>query len=198
MIIIGLTGSIGMGKSTTAKMFEEEGCPVFDADAAVHKLYDKGGKAVPIIRAVFPDAVKEGAVDRGVLGKYMRADPLELKVLESFIHPLVSESRAEFFEKHSTADIVVMDVPLLFETGLDKAVHHIVVVTAPYEVQRERVMAREGMTAELFDSLLTRQTPDAEKRKRAHALVFTDKGLDNARKQVQTIVKELRAKIRKL
>ena len=121
MIIIGLTGSIGMGKSTTAKMFEEEGCPVFDADAAVHKLYDKGGKAVPIIRAVFPDAVKEGAVDRGVLGKYMRADPLELKVLESFIHPLVGESRAEFFAKHSTADIVVMDVPLLFETGLDKA-----------------------------------------------------------------------------
>ena len=194
MIIIGLTGSIGMGKSTTANMFREEGCPVFDADAAVHKLYDKGGKAVPIIRAVFPDAVKEGAVDRGVLGKYMRADPLELKVLESFIHPLVSESRAEFFEKHSTADIVVMDVPLLFETGLDKSVHHIVVVTAPYEVQRERVMAREGMTAELFDSLLMRQTPDAEKRKRAHALVFTDKGLDNAREQVQIILRDLKSK----
>ena len=194
MIIIGLTGSIGMGKSTTAKMFREEGCPVFDADAAVHDLYGKGGKAVPIIRAVFPDAVKDGVVNRSILGKHMRADPLQLKVLESFIHPLVSESRAEFFEKNSTADIVVMDVPLLFETGLDKGVHHIVVVTAPYEIQRERVLARDGMTPELFETLLTRQTPDAEKRNRAHALVFTDKGLDVAREQVQTILRELRSK----
>jgi len=193
MIIIGLTGSIGMGKSTTAQMFREEGCPVFDADAAVHKLYAKGGEAVPIIRAVFPDAIKDGAVDRGVLGTYMRADPFQLKVLESFIHPLVSKSRAAFFEENKDSDIVVMDVPLLFETGLDKAVHHIVVVTAPYEIQRERVLAREGMTPELFDSLLTRQTPDAEKRQRAHALVFTDKGLDNAREQVQTILRELRS-----
>jgi len=167
MIIIGLTGSIGMGKSTTAQMFRDERCPVFDADAAVHDLYAKGGKAVPIIRAVF---------------------------LESFIHPLVSEARADFFAEHKEADIVVMDVPLLFETGLDKAVHHIVVVTAPYEVQRKRVLAREGMTPELFDSLLARQTPDVEKRKRAHALVFTDKGLDNAREQVQTILRELKSK----
>jgi len=194
MIIIGLTGSIGMGKSTTAQMFREEGCPVFDADAAVHALYAKGGKAVPIIGSVFPDAIKDGAVDRGVLGTYMRADPLQLKVLESFIHPLVSESRAEFFQENSGADIVVMDVPLLFETGLDKAVHYIVVVTAPFEVQRERVLAREGMTQELFDSLLARQTPDADKRARAHALVFTDKGLENAREQVQTILRELRIK----
>ena len=194
MIIIGLTGSIGMGKSTTAQMFREEGCPVFDADAAVHDLYAKGGKAVTIIRSVFPDAIKDGAVDRGVLGKHMRADPLQLKVLESFIHPLVSEARTEFFDENRDADIVIMDVPLLFETGLDKAVHHIVVVTAPYEVQSERVLARDGMTPELFDSLLARQTPDAEKRKRAHALVFSDKGLDNAREQVQTILRELRSK----
>jgi len=194
MIIIGLTGSIGMGKSTTALMFRDEGCPVFDADAAVHELYAKGGKAVPIIRAVFPDAIKEEAVDRGVLGGYMRADPLQLKVLESFIHPLVSESRVNFFQENSNADIAVMDVPLLFETGLDKAVHHIVVVTAPYEVQRERVLARDGMTPELFESLLARQTPDAEKRERADALVFTHKGLDNAREQVQTILRELRSK----
>lgn len=192
MIIIGLTGSIGMGKSTTAQMFCDEGYPVFDADAAVHDLYSKGGKAVPIIRAVFPDAIKDGAVDRSVLGTYMREDPLQLKVLESFIHPLVSEARAEFFEKNKDADIVIMDVPLLFETGFYKAVHHIVVVTAPYDVQRERVLARDGMTPELFDSLLARQTPDAEKRKRAHALVFTDKGLDNAREQVQRILRELR------
>ena len=194
MIIIGLTGSIGMGKSTTAKMFKNEGCPVFDADAAVHDLYAKGGKAVPIVRAVFPDAIKDEAVDRSILGKHMRADPLQLKVLESFIHPLVSEARADFFEQNKDADIVVMDVPLLFETGLDKAVSHIVVVTAPYEVQRERVLAREGMTAELFDSLLARQTPDAEKRDRAHTLIFTHRGLDNAREQVQRLLRELRQK----
>lgn len=193
MIIIGLTGSIGMGKSTTADRFREEGCPVFDADAAVHELYAKGGKAVPIIRSVFPDAIKEGAVDRAILGQHMRADPLQLKVLESFIHPLVSESRTDFFETHKEADIVIMDVPLLFETGLDKAVHHIVVVTAPAEVQRQRVLARKGMTPELFDSLLARQTPDAEKRKRAHTLIFTDKGLANAREQVQDLLRELRS-----
>jgi len=194
MIIVGLTGSIGMGKSTTAQMFRDEGCPVFDADAAVHNLYAKGGKAVPIIRAVFPDAIKDDAVDRAILGKHMRADPLQLKVLESFIHPLVSESRATFFQNNSKADIVIMDVPLLFETGLDKAVHHIVVVTAPADVQRQRVLVREGMTPELFDSLLVRQTPDAEKRERAHTLIFTDKGLANAREQVQELLRELRSK----
>ena len=183
-----------MGKSTTAQMFRDEGCPVFDADAAVHALYAKGGKAVPIIKAVFPDAIKDGAVDRAVLGQHMRADPIDLKVLESFIHPLVSESREVFFKTHKDADIVVMDVPLLFETGLDKAVHHVVVVTAPYEVQRERVLAREGMSVELFDSLLSRQTPDKEKRKRADFLIFTDKGLENAREQVQKILRELRVK----
>ena len=184
-----------MGKSTTADMFRDEGCPVFDADAAVHQLYAKGGKAVPIIRSVFPDAIKQGAVDRTILGKYMRDDPLQLKVLESFIHPLVGEARAEFFQANADADIVVMDVPLLFETGLDKAVHHIVVVTAPHDEQRKRVLAREGMTAELFESLLARQMPDAEKRKRAHSLIFTDKGLDNAREQVQTLLRKLRSKI---
>jgi len=193
MIIIGLTGSIGMGKSTTAEMFRDAGCPVFDADAAVHDLYAKDGKAVPIIRSVFPDAIKDGAVNRAVLGKHMRADPLQLKVLESFIHPLVSEAREKFFQTHKNADIVVLDIPLLFETGLDKAVHKIVVVTAPADIQRERVMAREGMTAELFESLLARQTPDAEKRKGAQFLIFTDKGLESAREQVQEILRELRA-----
>ena len=193
MIIVGLTGSIGMGKSTTADMFRDEGCPVFDADAAVYKLYAKGGKAVPIIRSVFPDAIKEGAVDRAILGQHMRADPLQLKVLESFVHPLVSESRAAFFQTHKDADIVIMDVPLLFETGLDRAVHHIVVVTAPAEIQRERVLSREGMTPELFKSLLGRQTPDVEKRERAHTLIFTDKGLANAREQVQDLLRELRS-----
>ena len=196
MIILGLTGSIGMGKSTTANMFREAGCPVFDADAAVHQLYAKGGKAVPLIQAVFPDAIKDDAIDRKVLGQHMRADPLNLQVLESFIHPMVAELRAQFFEnaKAEGADIVVMDVPLLFETGGDAYVDKIVVVTAPLSVQRARVLARPGMTADLFDTLLSRQTPDFEKRKRADYLIFTDKGLDAAREQVQNIVKELRQK----
>lgn len=192
MILVGLTGSIGMGKSTTAQMFMEAGCPVFDADAAVHSLYNKGGKAVPIIKAVFPDAVKEGAVDRAVLGEHMRADPLQLKVLESFIHPLVGELRSKFFEENKDAEIVILDVPLLFETGVDKFVQKIVVVTAPADVQRKRVLARPGMTVDLFESLLARQTPDAEKRKRADTLIFTDKGLENAREQVQAFLTELR------
>lgn len=193
MIILGLTGSIGMGKTTTAKMFKEAGCPVFDADAAVHSLYAKGGKAVPLIRAVFPDAIKDGAINRAVLGGHMRADRLNLVVLESFIHPMVGELRAAFFEqaKKDKAEIVVMDVPLLFETGGDQYVDKIVVVTAPADVQRERVLARPGMNPELFETLLARQTPDAEKRKRADFLIFTHKGLDAARKQVQDILSKL-------
>ncbi len=194
MIIIGLTGSIGMGKSTTASMFRDEGCPVFDADKAVHDLYAKNGKAVPIIKSVFPDAIKNGAVDRSILGEHMRADRFHLKVLESFIHPLVGEVRAKFFKEHSSADIVVLDIPLLFETGADKFVSHIVVVTAPTAVQRKRVLARDGMTEELFKSLLKRQTPDRDKRKRAHTLIYTHKGLDNAREQVQSLLKSLRDK----
>ena len=193
MIILGLTGSIGMGKTTTATMFKEAGCPVFDADAAVHSLYAKGGKAVPLIRAVFPDAIKDGAINRAVLGGHMRADRLNLVVLESFIHPMVGELRAAFFEqaKKDKAEIVVMDVPLLFETGGDQYVDKIVVVTAPADVQRERVLARPGMNPELFETLLARQTPDAEKRKRADFLIFTHKGLDAARKQVQDILSKL-------
>ena len=194
MIILGLTGSIGMGKSTTSKMFRDAGCPVFDADAAVHALYAKGGKAVPIIRAVFPDAIKDGAIDRAKLGEHMRKDPLQLKVLESFIHPLVAEARTEFFDRahKGKAKIVVMDVPLLFETRGDAYVDKVIVVTAPEEVQRDRVMARPGMTAELFETLLARQMPDVEKRKRADILIYTDKGLDNAREQVQKILTQLR------
>jgi dephospho-CoA kinase len=180
-----------MGKSTTAKMFRDEGCPVFDADAAVHALYEKGGEAVPIIRSVFPDAIKRGAVDRAVLGRYMRDDPLQLEVLESFIHPLVNKAREAFFKDNKDAAIVVLDVPLLFEAGLEKHVNYIVVVTAPEQVQRKRVLAREGMSPELFESLLSRQILDKDKRRRADALVFTDKGLENARKQVQKILRDL-------
>lgn len=194
MITIGLTGSIGMGKSTTAAMFKEAGCPVFDADNAVHDLYEKGGEAVPIIRAVFPDAIKEGAIDRGVLGRYMREDPIQLEVLESFMHPLVGNKRTQFFEDNKSADITVLDVPLLFETGLDKFVDHIVVVTAPAKIQRARVLSREGMTEELFKVLLSKQMPDAIKRKRADTLIFTDMGLENAREQVHSLLRKIRDK----
>ncbi len=195
MIVLGLTGSIGMGKSTTAQIFREAGCPVFDADAAVHDLYSKGGEAVALIRAVFPDAIKNDAIDRKVLGAHMRKDPLNLKVLESFIHPMVGKKRQAFFDQaiSDNADIVVMDVPLLFETGGDSYVDKIIVVTAPASVQRERVLARPGMTEALFQALLARQMPDAEKRKRADFLIFSDKGLDAARKQVQDILDKLRA-----
>lgn len=194
MIKLGLTGSIGMGKSTTASMFAEKGIPVFDADAAVHQLYAPGGRAVPLIRAVFPDAVTEkGAIDRGVLGAHMRADPLNLQVLESFIHPWVGAIRAEFLEKAEAekAALVVFDVPLLFETGGDQRMDYTLVVTAPEDVQRKRVMSRPGMTEALLASLLARQMPDAEKRKRADFILFTDQGLDPARRDVQKIIDQL-------
>ena len=196
MIIIGITGSIGMGKTTTARMFKDAGCPVFDADKAVHDLYKKGGEAVPIIRAVFPEAIKNGAIDRGILGGYMRKDPIHLQVLESFIHPLVGDKRSRFFEDNHSADIVVLDIPLLFETSLDESVDHIVVVTAPTKIQRERVMSRAGMTEELFRALLSKQMPDALKRKSADTLIFTDKGLENAREQVHSLLNKLRDKAR--
>jgi len=195
MIIIGLTGSIGMGKSTTAQMFRDKNCPVFDADAVVHSLYAKGGEAVPLIRAVFPDAIKDGTVDRDVLGQHMRRDPLNLSVLESFIHPMVARQRAVFLREAEAADtaIVIFDVPLLFETGGEHMVDKVVVVTAPKAVQKNRVLARPGMTEALFTALLSRQMPDLEKRKRADYLIWTDKGLDKAREQVQAVLNDLKA-----
>lgn len=193
MKIIGLTGSIGMGKSTTAQMFADLGCPVFDADAAVHAMYAKGGRAVPLIRAVFPDAIKDGAVDRKTLGDHMRADPLNLKVLESFIHPWVGEARQRFFAlaKSDGVKAVVFDVPLLFETGGDTKVDATVVVTAPVAVQRERVMSRPGMTEELFQMILSKQMPDAEKRARADYIISTDAGFDAARRQVKSVLEDI-------
>ena len=193
MKIIGLTGSIRMGKSTTAEMFADLGCPVFDADAAVHKLYSKGGRAVPLIRAVFPDAVSNGAVNRKRLGEHMRADPLNLKVLESFIHPWVGEMRAAFLSqaKAGKAKAVVFDIPLLFETGGDKKVDAVVVVTASADIQRERVMARPGMTKALFEMIAKKQMPDAEKRKRADYIVQTDRGMDAARAQAADILDKI-------
>lgn len=193
MKIIGLTGSIGMGKSTTAQMFADLGCPVFDADAAVHQLYSKGGRAVPLIRAVFPDAIVRGAVNRKRLGDHMRADFLNLKVLESFIHPWVGEMRAAFLTKAKSNKVkaVVFDVPLLFETGGDAHVDVVVVVTAPAAVQRKRVMAREGMTKGLFEMILSKQMPDIEKRKVADYIVETDKGMDAAKVQVTDILDQI-------
>ena len=190
MTIIGLTGSIGMGKTTTAHMFEALGCPVFDSDAAVHNLYKPGGRAVPLLKAVFPDVIKDGAVDRARLGAHMRKDPLNLQVLESFIHPMIAEDRHAFMKKaqENNQPIVVFDVPLLFETGGDKDVDIVVVVTAPAEVQKKRVLSRPGMSEDLFESLLKRQMPDADKRRRADYLIYTDKGLDFAREQVQKIL----------
>ena len=193
MTIIGLTGSIGMGKTTTAKMFQELGCPVFDSDAAVHNLYKSGGRAVPLLKAVFPDVIKKGAVDRALLGAHMRKDPLNLQVLESFIHPMIADDRQAFLNKaqENKNSIVVFDVPLLFETGGDKNVDIVVVVTAPAEVQKKRVLSRAGMSEDLFESLLKRQMPDADKRRRADYLIYTDKGLDFAREQVQKIVSRI-------
>jgi len=193
MKVIGLTGSIGMGKTTTAQMFADLGCPVFDADAAVHAMYAKGGKAVPLIRAVFPNAIMDGAIDRSILRNHIRADPLNLKVLESFIHPWVGEARAEFLAKAKAegAKAVVFDVPLLFETGGDKKVDATVVVTASAQVQRDRVMARPGMTEDVFNMILAKQMPDAEKRKRANYLIHTDKGMYAARERAGDILAEI-------
>lgn len=194
MKVIGLTGSIGMGKSTTAAMFADLGVPVFDADAAVHELYAPGGKAVPLIRAVFPDAITEdGAVNRKRLGEHMRADPLNLDVLTSFIHPWVGESRATFIEKAKSdgAKAILFDVPLLFETGGDAQVDVTIVVTAPADIQRERVLARPGMSEALFEELLSRQMPDSEKRAKADFIIETSKGLENARQQVKETLDQI-------
>jgi dephospho-CoA kinase len=156
----------------------------------VHELYAKGGRAVPLIRAAFPDAIKDDAVDRKRLGDHMRSDPLNLKVLESFVHPWVGEMRADFLAKAKAggAKAVVFDVPLLFETGGDALVDASVVVTAPAAVQRARVLARPGMTEDLFKMILSKQMPDAEKRRHADYIVQTDKGLDAARAKVGEIL----------
>lgn len=195
MKVIGLTGSIGMGKSTTAAMFREAGIPVYDADAAVHDLYDTGGAAVGPVGEAFPGVVREGKVDREALRQAVLGKPDELKRLNAIVHPLVGRDRVGFFEQARTAgaDMVVLDVPLLFETGGHANVDAIVVVSAPAEMQRERVLARPGMTPDRLDAILAQQLADAEKRARAHYVVDTGHGLDHARQQVQAIIATLRA-----
>lgn len=193
MIVLGLTGSVGMGKSTTAKIFAEEGVPVFDADAEVHRLYE--GKAAPLIEAAFPGVAKEGGIDRERLSARVVGDQVTLKKLEAIVHPLVREARREFLAKAraSGAKAALVDIPLLFETAGDEGIDKIVVVSAPEAVQRQRVLSRPGMTEEKFQAILVRQMPDAEKRKRADFVIDTSKGFAAAREDVRAILRELLA-----
>jgi dephospho-CoA kinase len=194
MLILGLTGSIGMGKSTTSKMFQDEGVPVYDADAAVHALYASGGAAVGPVEAAFPGVVVNGAIDRAKLSAQVVGNSEALAKLEAIVHPLVGAHRIGFFEetKAKGHEIVVLDIPLLFETGGEKRVDKGVVVSAPADVQRERVLARPEMTAEKFEAILARQTPDADKRARADFVIDTGQGLDHARQQVRDLLTLLR------
>ena len=194
MILIGLTGSIGMGKSTTAAMFREAGIPVYDADAAVHDLYDEGGAAVGPVGEAFPGVVKDGKVDREALRQAVLGKPDELKRLNAIVHPLVGRDRSEFFEQatEAGADMVVLDIPLLFETGGHANMDVVVVASAPADLQRERVLARPGMSPERLDAILAQQMADAEKRARAHFVVDTSNGLDPARAQVAEIIAAMR------
>lgn len=189
---LGLTGSIGMGKSTTAQMFRDEGIAVLDSDQIVHDLYC--GKAVAPIAEEFPGVVVDGVVDRSALGARVLGDPEAMEKLEAIVHPLVWAARDAFIQKHAAQGdwIVVYDVPLLFETDADRSVDVIVVVTAPSELQRSRVLARAGMTQEKFEAIVAKQTPDDEKRARADFIVDTGEGLDAARAQVRHILKTLR------
>ncbi|MCP1911426.1 dephospho-CoA kinase [Bradyrhizobium elkanii] len=191
MLIVGLTGSIGMGKSTTAKLFMEAGVPVYDADAAVHQLYE--GEAAPAIEAAFPGATAGGKVDRAKLSARVVHDPAAMKQLEQIVHPMLGASRQKFFADAEAAGnpIVVVDVPLLFETGGEKRVDAVVVVTTSPELQRERVLARGTMDAAKLDAIIAKQMPDAEKRKRADFIVDTSHGLDPVRARIRDILAEV-------
>jgi len=188
MLVLGLTGSIGMGKSTTARLFAEAGVPVHDADATVHSLYDS--KLVSEIEAAFPGSTTDGRVDRGKLGARVVGQPDQIKRLEAIVHPHVREEEERFLAdaEAAGAPVVVLDIPLLLETGGDSRVDAIVVVSAPPEVQRQRVLGREGMTVEKFEAILARQIPDAEKRRRADFVVDTSKDFEHARAQVRDIL----------
>jgi dephospho-CoA kinase len=194
MIRLGLTGSIAMGKSATAKMFAEAGVPVHDADATVHALYS--GRAVPLIEAAFPGATAGGKVDRTRLGEMVLGKPEAIAQLEAIIHPLVHEAEADFLARARAEGrrMVVLDIPLLFETGGERRMDAVVVVSAPAELQRERALARPGMTAQRLDAILARQMPDAEKRRRAHFIIDTGSGLDAARCAVQSVIRALSGK----
>lgn len=190
---LGLTGSIGMGKSTTARMLAEEGCAIWDADASVHRLYGAGGLAVAPMRTAFPDAVVDGAVSRDRLKAIIAADPSALQRIEAIVHPLVAEDRAEFL-RTATSDIVVFDIPLLYETGGDAAMDAVMVVSVDAETQKARVLERGTMSEAEFEAIRAKQMPDREKRARATYVVTTET-LDGARAQVQAALADIRRKL---
>lgn len=189
-VILGLTGSIGMGKSTTAAMFRDAGVPVWDADATVHALYSPGGDGVPGIAALCPEALKDGGIDRGALRDWIARDAAALGRIEAVIHPLVAQSRAQFLAAHSGAPLVVLDVPLLFETGGHAYCDATLVVSAPADIQRARVLERQGMTEAHLDAILAKQMPDTQKRARATHVIETT-SLDATRAQVLTLIAQL-------
>lgn len=191
MIVLGLTGSIGMGKSTTAKMFADAGVPVHDSDETVHRLY--AGKAAPLVEAAFPGITVTGVVDRTRLAGRVLGDAAALKTLEAIVHPLVRADADAFLARHRAAGapIAVLDIPLLFETGGRNRVDKVVVVTAPPEIQRARVLARPGMSEEKLAAILAKQVPDAEKRRQADFVIDTGEGFDAARASVKAIIAEL-------
>lgn len=194
MLIVGLTGSIGMGKTETAKMFAKLGIPVFDADQTVHRLYDLGGKAVDPIARLFPNAVHGGKVDREILAGEVLGNAGAIGKLERIVHPLVREAETDFLRqsKESGAAFVVLDIPLLLETGNRDHIDKIIVVTTSAEIQRERVLGRDGMTIEKFEAIKSKQMPDAEKRAKADFIVDTSLSLEDAFNQVQAITQELK------
>jgi dephospho-CoA kinase len=190
---LGLTGSIGMGKSTTAKMFVEEGCSLWDADAAVHRLYAKGGAAVLPLSERFPDVLEDGAISRAKLKVLLRRKPAALSEIEAIVHPLVAKDR-EGFLNSTKADICVLDIPLLFETGADAYMDATVCVSVDATVQRKRVLDRGQMTEQDFEAILSKQMPDKEKRAKADFVIFTDT-LEQARSQVQNVLKTIRERV---
>ena len=188
MITLGLTGSIGMGKSTVAAMFADEGVPVFDADAEVHKLQGQGGRLVAAIEAAFPGTTGESGVDRTLLGKAVFGNPDALNRLEAIVHPAVANERGRFLESNRGQPLVLLDIPLLFEAGGWRQVDRIALVSAPAAVQRARVLARPGMTAERFESILAKQMPDSEKRERADFVIPTGGTLEETRAAVRAVI----------
>ncbi|HUZ13174.1 MAG TPA: dephospho-CoA kinase [Caulobacteraceae bacterium] len=195
MITVGLTGSIGMGKSATGAMFEAEGCPVYDADAEVHRLYMAGGGAAAPLGEAFPGVVgADGAVDRAALSARVVGDHGAMDRLNRIVHPLLGASRREFFRKAEAlaAEIVVLDIPLLFETGGERNVDAVVVVSAPAQTQRQRVLARQGMSAAKLDAILARQIADVDKRARADFVIDTSAGFEEARRQVRDVIAALK------
>jgi dephospho-CoA kinase len=195
MIVAGLTGSIAMGKTETAKMFAARGIPVFDSDAAVHELYARGGAAVAALSALVPEAISDGSVDRRMLASLVQADPALLQKIEAIVHPLVKARQADFLaEADKHADIAVLDIPLLFETNREADVDVVIVVSATAELQRARALARPGMTADKLDFILSRQTPDAEKRARANYVIDTSVSLAETAREVGRVIADIRSK----